>query len=59
MIYIGSVHWIGTMHNPLYDSSMHHNMPLLVLLMRNSEIRLNFISFGGYEGCHIPFKTTQ
>lgn len=58
MIYIGSVHWIGTMHNPLYDSSMDQIMPLLVLLMGNAEI-LNFISFGGCEGCHIPFKTTQ
>lgn len=59
MIYIGSVHWIGTMHNPLYDSSMDQKMPLLVLILRNAEILQNFISFGGCEGCHTPFKTTH
>lgn len=38
------------------SSTMDQNMPLLSLLMGNVEILFTFISFGGCEGYHLPFK---
>lgn len=40
-------------------SFMDQNMPLLGLLTSYVEILLYFLSFGGDEGYHMPFKTTH